>query len=546
MKLHCLYIIMCILSLLSLAGCSEDAVLLNGQTNVSGKTLLTLNFSIEGEDAASRAVDDDAPEHPAAAWENNIVTLQVFIKHADNTWEAPIYLWDITGSPYTIELDELDLTQTTVYVGANLTMAQAQAFIQQETDDAAYTFTNNAFDLVTDLSPYSTDNADLTGRRHMAMFCTEGIAPQVIETDEDGKSTKYTTSRFSLKRMVAKILVTCEADETLTGGETNVDYVPVSESFEGWIRQSDVKYLVNGLNRKTFIMQQINSEVSEAQAYANVVDPNNELSVTNANNDDFYFQPIEGEYDSPYLRATLPFAEAELSSYTEGIYCPENTFALDETITLEGQQAQITHVCVAAKFTPRNLQVEYDLFNYVAEQQDIEPDIKEDIEELRPSNIDEVVTVECPSEAVARQLLLSSLQRANNRNGFPEGTYFYHNKEKAFYTYGAMGRDGVSMDDIDTNPGVFGDFVPYIGGWGYYYTYVDNRKDYNPTPDDWNEFYRHGQVERNRYYILNITGFSRPGSSVTNPNYIMVHTYSLPWEKGGSGEITLNPEDEIK
>ncbi|OUO73989.1 hypothetical protein B5F71_12170 [Bacteroides sp. An269] len=535
---------MCIFSLLSLAGCSEDAVLPDGQTNVSDKTLLTLNFSIEGEDTASRAVDDDDPEHPAATWENNIVTLQVFIKHADGTWEEPIYLWDITGSPYTVELDDLDLTQTTVYVGANLTMAQAQAFIQQETDDAAYTFTNNVFDLVTDLSPYSTENSDLTGRRHIAMFCTKGIKPKVTETSEDEEATpiEYTTGPFNLKRLVAKILVTCKTDGN--------GYVPVSnknaENFEGWIRQSDVKYLVNGLNRKTFIMQQINSEVSEAQAYANVVDPNNELSVTNANNDDFYFQPIEGEYDSPYLRATLPFAEAELSSYTEGIYCPENTFALDETITFEGQQAQITHVCVAAKFTPRNLQVEYDLFNYVAEQQDIEPDIKEDIEELRPSNIDEVVTVECPSEAVARQLLLSSLQRANNRNGFPEGTYFYHNKVKAFYTYGAMGRDGVSMDDIDTNPGVFGDFVPYIGGWGYYYTYVDNREDYELTPNGWNEFYRHGQVERNRYYILNITRFTRPGSSVTNPNYIMVHTYSLPWEKGGSGEITLNPEDEIK
>lgn len=544
MKLRVLYIIMCVFGLLSFAGCSEDAVLLDGQTNVSGKTLLTLNFTIEGSDAASRAVSDDSPEHSAAEWENNIVTLQVFIKHDDGKWEDPIYLWNITGSPYTIELDDLDLSNSTVYVGANLTMSQAQAFIQQEMDEAAYIFTNNAFDLVTDLSPYSTDNADLTGRRHIAMFCTEGIAPQVTETNEDGKPIKYTTSGFSLKRMVAKILVTCKADETITDGETNVDYVPVSADFEGWIRQSDVKYLVNGLNRKTFIMQRIDDDEA-IQAYANVIDPNNELSVTNTNNNDFYFQPIEGAYDSPYLRAALPFAEAELSSYTEGIYCPENTFALDETITLEGQQAQITHVCVAAKFTPKNLRVEYDLFNYVAEQQDIEPDIKEDIEELRPFNINEVVTVECPSEAVARQLLLSSLQRANNQNGFPEGTYFYHNEEKAFYTYGAMGRR-ISMDDIEENPGVLGDFVPYIGGWGYYYSYVDNRLDNDRTPDDWDEFYRHGQVERNRYYILNITKFTHPGSSVTNPNYIMVHTYSFPWKDGGNGEITLSPEGEIK
>lgn len=542
MKRSGLYIIMCIFGLLGWAGCSEDAMLPDGQTNVPSKTLLTLNFAIEGENAASRAEGDDSPEHPAVDWEDDIVTLQVFIKHADDTWEEPIYLWDITGSPYTIKLNDLDLTETTVYVGANLTMEQTQAFIRQETEQSAYTFSTNAFDLVTDFSPYSTVDTDLTGRRHIAMFCTEGIKPKVTETSEDEEATPIEyTGQFTLKRLVAKILVTCKTDEN--------GYVPVSnknaENFEGWIRQSDVKYLVNGLNRKTYIMQQIDPKATKP--YANVVDPNNRLSESVSNNGDFYFQPIEGAYDSPYLRSALPFVETSLSSYTEGIYCPENTFALDETITLEGQQAQITHVCVAAKFTPQNLWVEYDLFDYVANQQNIEPEVKEAIKQLRPSDgkPGDVVEIECTSEAVASQLLLSSLQLANNRNEFPEGTYFYHNEEKTFYTYGAMRRNA-TMDDIDTNPGVFGDFVPYIGGWGYYYTYVDNREDYELTPNDWNEFYRHGQVERNRYYILNITRFTRPGSSVTNPNYIMVHTYSFPWKDGGSGEITLNPEDEIK
>lgn len=541
MKRSGLYIIMCIFGLLGWAGCSEDAMLPDEQTNVPSKTLLTLNFAIEGENAASRSGDDE-PEHPAADWEDDIVTLQVFIKHADDTWEEPIYLWDITGSPYTIKLNDLDLTETTVYVGANLTMEQTQAFIRQETEQSAYTFSTNDFDLVTDFSPYSTVDTDLTGRRHIAMFCTEGIKPKVTETSEDEEATpiEYTTGPFNLKRLVAKILVTCKTDEN--------GYVPVSnknaENFEGWIRQSDVKYIVNGLNRKTYIMQQINNEATTE--YANVVDPNNILSESVSNNGDFYFQPIEGVYDSPYLRSALPFVKTSLSSYTEGIYCPENTFALDETIQLEGQQPQITHVCVAAKFTPQNLWVEYDLFDYVANQQNIEPEVKEAIKQLRPSDgkPGDIVEIECTSEAVASQLLLSSLQLANNRNEFPEGTYFYHNEKKTFYTYGAMRRNA-TMDDIETNPGVFGDFVPYVGGWGYYYTYVDNRKDY-PTPDDWNEFYRHGQVERNRYYILNITGFTQPGSSVTNPNYIMVHTYSFPWKDGGSGEIPLNPEDEIR
>lgn len=547
MKLHSLYIMLCLCCLSALTSCRDDAALPDGQSNVPAKTLLVLNFTIDGKDAASRAGADDTPEHPAADWENNTAFFHLFIRHADGTWEDPIILFAIDGNAsYEIELDQTDLEGDVIYLGANLSTQQAATFMQQQqTKEASqtmppYNLTGEGFNLVTDFSPYSTYESN-PGRNHIAMFCTEAGTP----VKNDAASNTYTVS-FDLKRMVAKVLVTCQTD--------NQGYVPVEPAtdypdFEGWIRQNEVEFLVNGLNRKAYIMQQIDGSVTEENAYANVIDPNNTLSAT-ATGNDFFFQQAEGELDNGFFRPTLQFDNTRLSTentdytdsnlYTEGIYCPENTFAIpDAGLILEGEQAQVTHVNVAARFTPGKLHVEEDLLDYIKGQGNTLP------EGLAR---DENGVVICPTEAVARQLLASSLEMAANNNGFPSGTYFYHHTDKTFYTYGgmveALGHD-VSISDIETNQGRFGDFVPYLDGWGYYYTYVNNRlDDYGETIDT--KAYQYGQVERNRYYILNITKFTRPGSSVTNPEYIQVHTYSLSWKYGGEGEITLDPNDEVQ
>lgn len=512
MKLRVLYIIMCLFCLTAVSSCREEAVLPEPESNVPGKTLLTLNFTIDGQDAASRAVSDDSPEHPAKKeWEDNITSLQVFIHYADGTWEEPIYIWKPTfnENKYMVELDKtIDLSGATIYLGANLKLGQSLAFSRDE----AYSFTYNGFNLVTDLAPYSTYGSDPVNRPHIAMFCMKGQTPTQEETTtENGdKITNYTIKEsFSLKRMVAKVLVTCTKDNNVEGGEEDIIYVPVkqteSENFQGWIRQDEVKYLVNGLNRKTYIMQRISSD-NAIPAYANVVDPNNDLSASPAT-DDFYFQPIN-ELDANknvYFRTTELFDKSRLNldgnstnPYFEGIYCPENTFALDDDIVLDGQQAQITHVCVAAKFTPKRFHVEDDL----------------DL----PSEISEDGIVACTTEAQARALLDESAKR----EGKPSGTYYYDPSTREFYTCGA-GKDNKSYSE-------------QLGGWGYYYAYVDNRAE-DAKQDDSNAFYQHGQVERNRYYILNIKSFSNPFMSSS----MDVHTMSLDWKDGGIGDITLTP-----
>ena len=272
MKLHYLYMIMCISGLLALAGCREDAVLLT-EEDTAGRSVLVLNFSIEGSGSASgRAVEDDSPKHPAAEWEDNIAFFHLFIKHADGTWEEPIPFTTIGGVlQYEIEMEQPDLSKETFYLGANLSTEQVQTFIsqQQAKDEGetmpAYTFTKNTFDLVTDFSPYSTYE-ERVDRNHIAMFCTAGATPKLT----DAEANAYEVS-FNLKRMVAKVLVTCATDDN--------GYVMVKDDngtgFEGWIRQTDVKYMLNGLNRQAYIMQQVDNAVTEA--YANVIDPNNNL-----------------------------------------------------------------------------------------------------------------------------------------------------------------------------------------------------------------------------------------------------------------------------
>ena len=553
MKLCYLYMIMCVFGLLALAGCREDAVLPDEQGNAQGKTLLVLDFTIEGHSAASRTVEDDSPEHPAADWEDNIAFFHLFIKHADETWETPIIFTTIGDAlRYEIEMEQSDLSQETFYLGANLSTEQAMAFIsqQQEKDKgetmSPYTFTKNNFDLITDFSPYSTYDGRVD-RNHIAMFCTEGKKPTLVNQGaEDEKQHTYTVS-FDLKRMVAKVLVTCKTD--VNGYATVKD--GDNTGFEGWIRQTDVKYIVNGLNRKAYIMQQVDNTVTDA--YANVLDPNNDLQQSAAG-ENFFFQQLEGEVENEFFRTSSVFDTDRLSTtnvnytgdqpYTEGIYCPENTFAAVPNITLEGEQTQVTHVNVAARFTPKNLYIEEGLKVYIAADQTVPADVRDEISNLTETN----GMVVCPTEAVASQLLASSLKMAEDRNGFPSKTYFYQSEGKTFYTYGAMCEalgHKASADDIETNPGVFGEFVPYLDGWGYYYTYVDNRLDnYGKLAET--DAYQYGQVERNRYYILNITGFTQPGSSITNPNYILVHTYSFPWKDGGSGSTELNPEDEVR
>lgn len=534
----------------------------------------------------TRSADPDGPGFPAHEDENAIRSLHLFFDWpGGNRTVLSVDADLIAGSTVRVPLDYPLTEGVKIYLGANLDKAQIDAFRkgneavkltynEPSTDEGSSTdYDFSGFPQ--SLSPHAigfSEPADEAYAKPIAMFCTKEATPKEF-TPEQGK--RAWRASFDLKRLVAKVLVTCKTDPAdLDHAVLNTEKNP---SFQGWMHMENIWYMVNSRNRKTYAMQKLLPGATDLDA--NVEDPNQSLAPyvraattpapddgqnysTLINQDFFFVRRTEYQTYESLFRAVLPFDEGRLTDnapepYTEGIYCPENTFSAPSDAGIEEKLKasdrvwrMLTHVSIMARFTPRILQVEYGLFDYVAGDDSgfFSEEEKQEITALRPASPDAaVVKVTCPSECVAGNILSASLMMYDmySKNGgeqyFTPDTYFYHEEEAGgsgcpYYTYGAA---RLNYDAFDKeHPTELGNYVPHLSGYGYYYTYIDNRNENNKS--DAFTFYQHGQVERNRYYILTINSFSNPGSSIVNPNYIEVNTRTIDWLKGGSGEITLD------
>ena len=542
-------------TLVLLAGCSREEVEPLGEEGVCDEVYLNIRLDIDNGGTESRANRPDNEEDlvDGTGNENAINSIQLFWKE-NGVWRMlNLGAADLAsmqeGKSIKIPFDKddypaLEQEGIEMWLGANLSTEQANAFM---TADGIYTLRRQT-DWADELAPMYSD---FTGRGDIAMFCTESGETKLVTDDE------YSIS-FRLKRLVAKVMVACKANPE---GYANI---PTTNGLEGWIKRSDVLYTLNGVNRSTYIMQQVQSGTyydanvtdpnPNLEEYANLYDEDNETQYLNSINRDFYYRDLT----NLMLNAGL-YREAALAvdnaNYTDGIYCPENTFnAVDgspaEDILKSNPSAwgMVTSVSIKAKFTPRTLNVEGGLFDYILNTNaaDLTSSIKDAVEILR-GEVEEVIDdnqvylVTCPSEDVAKAFLKYSLvfngflmNEMLANNGFPDETYFYHSDNSAYYTYGAA---KIAFGAAD-NTTQLGNYQPYYDGWGFYYTYIDNRLDSSKNGNF--TFYRHGQVERNRYYILTVNSFSTPGSSVGNANYVEVNTNVIPWKTGGTGNIILD------
>ncbi len=217
----------------------------------------------------------------------------------------------------------------------------------------------------------------------------------------------------------------------------------------------------------------------------------------------------------------------------------------------------ITHVSVAAKYTPGRLWIEKEVAHVlrridageVADERGLKTALEKWSEQAEAAG-DPVMEVECPDEYVSQTLLTESLKKENyysegtydpDGGGFPRHTYFYYDnrkddtREDRYYTYGAVIR--MLGDSFDAEePEKLGNYLPYTQGWGYYYTYIDGAGGDPPAA---RPPLPRGVVRRNTYYILIVNSFSHPGSSIHDGGYIDVHTLVEEWKEGGSGEIEL-------
>ena len=366
------------------------------------------------------------------------------------------------------------------------------------------------------------------------------IAMTAIITNEDSKDIYFNKSIGSeikidnpvkLVRTVAKVLLTCvtkEDDPHYVKVIDSNDYETKSEENTGWIKLDNVNYMLNVLNRKTYM--DYREEETGKNAY--LTDPNYAMS-------DFIERRINGggyglkdlaNYQANFLyydtqqmvemlqetkqetkgercitrKATL-FDESKVKEndhYTEGLYCPENMVSNDmpeipaETFASVNRFVT-THVMVGAKYTPKKILVNE-----------------------KDKLVEKIATTE--DEAL---MFLGDLTDTE----YLPGTFWQANDTKKYYSLSGMRKKLQNEPDTEFNR--------YDGGWGYYYTYIDGEANNEGTIDYANET-RWG-IKRNHYYILKVNQFVAPGSAFPGNEVMRIHSELIDWKDKGSSEVEI-------
>ena len=355
-----------------------------------------------------------------------------------------------------------------------------------------------------------------------------------------------------LTRAVAKVLLTCH---------TTGDYVKSDEG--GWICLKNVRYILNVLNRKTYMDYRTDVD-------GNLLDPNYKMSDwiakrteglggyglkdLEAYRREFLYYDTQGmvnllnaavqEYEGITVhpctgRQATRYDASRLGNnaanhYTEGLYCPENMVYWDlEEMTnaefLSANRFVTTRVMVGAKYTPKHIYV-------VEDGQLVQKTAKDDVEacELLNAGLPDGLggTNAGENPGYDDNYLPDTFWRCDESGNAYDEQYF---------TYEAMMK--VIADSIETV-----DFNRYDGGWGYYYTYIDKEANEAANAAEKNETIPHERwgVKRNHYYILNVEKIEGPGSAYPGNEMMRIHSRLLDWvDKGGSDvEVDIPQESE--
>lgn len=356
--------------------------------------------------------------------------------------------------------------------------------------------------------------------------------------DTDEKITIDTSA--NLVCTVAKVLLTC------VPSPENNDYVAVIDSKDnadnttgntGWIRLADVNYMLNVLNRKTYIDYRTDTD---DDAY--LKDPNYGMSEwleekvsgdettygikdLDAYQKEFLFYDTQDMVEM--LNTSIPTYQGgepcmvrtatlydknrigkenatSLDHYTEGLYCTENTVYNDMTFDKDADfQSAIryvtTRVMVGAKYTPKVI--------WNGDDEPITTQTEEKAQEILAENTD----YENPLEPVT----------------YPAGT-FWRDSEGNYYSLAGMKKKLQEAPETD--------FSRYDGGWGYYYTYIDENAQNGAISKDTQT--RWG-IKRNHYYILRVEKIVAPGSPFPGNETMRIHSELVDWVDKGSSEVEI-------
>lgn len=589
-----IYAFLSCFALLLTGGCQEQNCVEEIDTS-HARNSLYLNLSLrvnDGSGAVSRATDEGVI--PGTDDENTIHSLYIYLFNSE-TGDL-VYWADITNlyqadntKTYAIKLQDINLPEkVSIYLAANLTRQQAESITSPtasyKTNATSYTRAINEF------APYE----------FMPQFGVTGISKRDIGIAMTGQAISGSDKEFDLhrytspdnplaltvdlKRVVAKALLTVDAATTdnMNGYVPDVAYAVIASknTNKGWVRISDIYYFPNGTNKSLYWFEQADNQDpnSDLTYYISSTESDTELALNTENyQKDFVYYNQTEQYKLYYAYYQAEKFDQETdnnNSYKAGMYFLENTFTIPEETSGYKTQLEsyklalpmVTSISIALRYTPKEIYVEKGLYGLLDLGTGMSAREKEEWANMKTKygdwkNFDEETTASdnvkniiFATEADAQFVLtmslklnkayISSTEYGNQvTNGtysgskFPDNTFFAFTPETDtdesflyhYYTYGA--RQNI------TNP-IY--YVPYVGGWAYYYTYLDgDSTDFGDGTNTQKAVYSDSQVTRNTYYILKLNKITRLGGSKTDPNNIQVNTTVVPWKKGGRLDVDL-------
>lgn len=628
------------------AGCSDDVLRedLPEEEKPAGNVYIRLQMNLNsngpaGSRAASRAGEGstDPGTTPGTDNENAVNTVDILVFDATTDKLTDIVFLDETqvgqitsAGGLVVPIFAKQGQKVKIYAAVNMTAAMRQFFTLGSTGtDFFLSSTGNSYwDVINEFVPGSNGKQEtleatkggipITGQ-FKVVSVSDSDTDNIITGSGDITIKGHTTKddkldvKADVSRIVAKVHVLAKTEEhTVTSGE-EVQYAFAKEQTDntesewiGWIRLDNVRYILNGTNKSTYIFPQANNTEDQYPWMDRNMDLTpfrNGRMFSNYENDFMFYDGMSLHREN--ISPTSHFAQAEkyveentwnntvngsdnTDRYTAGLYCLENYFDTpaaksdDDNFYATRVDAipMITHLSIAAKLTPRSIVVRKDYKErmeiFVKAYEDDPDDFRKQYgltaEDFKNSDKDRWKTIKeryfgtvsetyrtefriikTESEADAADLINWSLMINNLWSGddadfengkYPASTFYvydtHYDGEQAAettwnqrYLYLTAGAVNAATDE---NIKIKTYSVPHIGGWGYYYTYLDQLKqtDNGKTP------YTASQVTRNTYYLVTVGNFGFPGGTVTRPEYIKVNTVPVGWDYSERGDINLH------
>lgn len=432
------YLLFALVSAVSLSGCSQDEQMEEQdvkQPQIEAQLILSVSTPQTGTRAEETTLTGKDVE-------NECRNLTLFIMNADG---SGIQDYSVRGdnlqNKSLIFNIETSKGQKKIFVAVNMSDAQI-AKIKEATDhNPALTISN-----ITDIT--ADNNFLMTGQA----------------VTEDGNKTinieaeKTTKVKATLTRVVSKVLLTCSTKEN------NDKYVKLIQD-NGYIRLDNVHYVLDTTNKKFFPFTKPSNE-----------DPNFNMSKTDAS--DFFSATNKPKNEETAVKYDTNRVQEGANKYTEGLYCLENTFSVNQEDLTHAKEIA-TYLKIAAKFTPKNIDGS------------------------------------------------QNLSEANANNKLTDGTFYTCKKapDNAKYMCYSSIQNGIDYLKSTYNMIVDNeDFTTHAGGWQYYEAFVNS-----PVFSD------RANIVRNNYYIINITSFTAPLLEKT----IEVNTIIRSWTIKGKTTIDV-------